>query len=175
MSIEKDKLEYLEYHYSRLLDSDHRSALHHLTSVAKVAEKIRTTRQCKGHQLSKINFDYIDPLKLETISMFHSVYSDIIQNNNEWNYVINLLNDDIIEKVLLYFKCYSLDYSFDSIESINETLLTDPAFHYYVIIRLADIRIHTDILMSDKILKELDIEHLLKLKKEYFTIINLTK
>lgn len=175
MSIEKDKLEYLEYHYSKLLDSDNRSALHHLTSVAKVAEKIRTTRQCKGHHLSKINFDYIDPLKLETISMFHSIYPDIIQNDNEWEYVKNLLNDDIIEKVLLYFKQYSLDYSFVCIDTINETLLTDPAFHYYVIIRLADIRLHTDILMSDKILKELDIEHLFKLKKEYFTIINLTK
>lgn len=171
MSIEKDKLEYLEYHYSRLLDSDHRSALHHLTSVAKVAEKIRTTRQCKGHQLSKINFDYIDPLKLETISMFHSIYPDIIQNDDEWEYVKKLLNDDIIEKGLLYFK----RYSFDGNDTINETLLTDPAFHYYVIIRLADVRLHTDILMSDKILKELDIEHLLKLKKEYFTIINLTK
>lgn len=171
MSIEKDKLEYLEYHYSKLLDSDHRSALHHLTSVAKVAEKIRTTRQCKGHRLSKINFDYIDPLKLETISMFHSIYPDIIQNDNEWEYAIELLNDDIIEKVLLYFKRCSVD----GIETINETLLTDPAFHYYTVIRLADIRLHTDILMSDKILKELDIEHLLKLKKEYFTIINLTK
>lgn len=171
MSIEKDKLEYLEYHYSKLLDSDHRSAIHHLTSVAKVAEKIRTTRQCKGHRLSKINFDYIDPLKLETISMFHSIYPDIIQNVNEWDYVKNLLNDDIIEKVLLYFKRHSVD----GIDTINETLLTDPAFHYYTVIRLADIRLHTDILMSDKILKELDIEHLLKLKKEYFTIINLTK
>jgi hypothetical protein len=103
--------------------------------------------------------------------MFHSIYPDIIQNVNEWEYVKNLLNDDMIEKVLLYFKrC-----TFNGIETINETFLTDPAFHYYVIIRLADIRLHTDILMSDKILKELDIEHLLKLKKEYFTIINLTK
>lgn len=171
MSIEKDKLEYLEYHYSKLLDSDHRSALHHLTSVAKVAEKIRTTRQCKGHQLLKINFDYIDPLKLETIAMFHSIYPDIIKNDNEWDYVKNLLNDDIIEKVLLYFK----RYSFVGIDTINETLLTDPAFHYYTVIRIADIRLHTDILMSDKPLKDTDIEHLNKLKEEYLTIINLTK
>lgn len=171
MSIEKDKLEYLEYHYSRLMDTDHRSALHHLTSVAKVAEKIRTTRQCKGHKLSKINFDYIDPLKLETTAMFHSVYPDVAKNVHEREYVIKLLNDDIIEKVLLYFKrC-----SYNGIDSINETLLTDPAFHYYLVIRLADIRIHTDILMCDKPLKDTDIEHLNKLKKEYFTIINLTK
>ena len=171
MSIEKDKLEYLEYHYSKLLDSDHRSALHHLTSVAKVAEKIHTTRQCKGHKLSKINFDYIDPVKLETIAMFHSAYPDIVHNENEREYVIKLLNDDIIEKVLLYYK----SCSYNSIDSINEHLLSDPAFHYYVIIRLADIRIHTDILMSDKPFKDTDIEHLNKLKKEYFTIINLTK
>lgn len=171
MSIEKDKLEYLEYHYSKLLDSDHRSALHHLTSVAKVAEKIRTTRQCKGHRLSKINFDYIDPLKLETISMFHSIYPDVIQNEQEWEYAIELLNDDIIEQVLLYFKRCSVD----GIETINETLLTDPAFHYYTVIRLADIRLHTDILMCDKPLKDTDIKHLNKLKEEYLTIINLTK
>lgn len=167
-----NKREYLEYHYSRLTDLDGRSALHHLTSVEKVAQKIYNTRQCKGHQLSKINFEYIDSDVLSDVALFHSAQQDIITVGDSYaqEYLENwVIKNPIVVKAINYFSRLSYILPDDT------SNLSDPAFHYYAIVRLADIRLHADILQHDFVLNESTYSKLQELKNEYDKLIDMLK
>lgn len=167
-----NKKEYLEYQYSKLTDLDGRAAMHHLTSVEKVAQKIYNTRQCKGHQLSKINFEYIDIDVLSDVALFHSVQQDIIPVGDSYaqEYLENwVIKNPTVVSAINYF-C-----SASHILSDNTDNLSDPAFHYYAIVRLADIRLHADILQHDFVLNESTYSKLQELKNEYDKLINMLK
>jgi hypothetical protein len=167
-----NKREYLEYQYSRLTDLDGRSALHHLTSVEKVAQKIYNTRQCKGQQLSKLNFEYIDIDVLSDVALFHSAQQDIITTGDSYaqEYLENwVIRNPIVVRAINYF-C-----RFSHILSDDNSNLSDPAFHYYAIVRLADIRLHADILQHDFVLNESTYSKLQDLKNEYDKLIDMLK
>lgn len=167
-----NKKEYLEYHYSKLTDLDGRSAVHHLTSVEKVAQKIYDTRQCKGQQLTKLNFEYIDKDVLSDVALFHSAQQDIITQGDAYaqEYLETwVIKNPIVTNALKYFS--PLSYIFAE----NVDNLSDPAFHYYAIVRLADIRLHTDILQHDFVLDESTYSKLQELKSEYDKLIQLLK
>lgn len=167
-----NKREYLEYQYSRLTDLDGRSALHHLTSVEKVAQKIYNTRQCKGQQLSKLNFEYIDIDVLSDVALFHSAQQDIITAGDSYaqQYLENwVIKNPVVVKAINYFSRFSYILPDDN------TNLSDPAFHYYAIVRLADIRLHADILQHDFVLNEPTYSKLQDLKNEYDKLIDMLK
>ena len=167
-----NKIEYLEYQYSRLTDLDGRSAIHHLTSVEKVARKIYNTHQCKGQQLSKLNFEYIDIDVLSDVALFHSAQQDIITAGDSYarEYLEKcVIRNPIVVRAINYF-C-----SVSHILPDNTDNLSDPAFHYYAIVRLADIRLHTDILQHDFVLNESTYSKLQELKTEYDKLIDMLK
>lgn len=167
-----NKKEYLEYQYSRLTDLDGRSAMHHLTSVEKVAQKIYATQQCKGQQLTKLNFEYIDKDVLTDVALFHSAQQDIITQGDAYaqGYLETwVIKNPIVIKAINYFTPSSYIFAEDAGN------LSDPAFHYYAIVRLADIRLHTDILQHDFTLDASTYSKLQELKSEYDKLIQLLK